>query len=755
MSLLKSILVSIAMLTNVAIMDVVLVAGPRQIDPPQSQASHEKSAMEQLHGVISRARLTPPLHSFPQQVRFSSDGEYLLVQLESGIYVINRRPLEINAWIDVPDILPARFSADSKTLIVATRSLALARWNLADKQKVDERILKTRDGCLASELSPHGELAACLDPSLALELYRTDTGERVFDQQVFTDQDEAAAGIMSIGLIPRNEGNAYAGPFGYREFHTLRDLADRESFGARLLFSPDAHFLLMLNRLHGSAVCVDVNAKRKIGCPGIIKERGGATICFAGPNQIAVLDPDHPDKSQVAEFPGGQLITKLRLAARTATPTTESKYLVVRSDKQNEARLFDWETDRTVKTQEQGPMDITGETLAAYSQQGELKLVHIADDRLEAKAILPAPLLPTLRVANVSPALDNIVLSIRGDAGLFRIATGNQIKPFTRLTGAWFARDDELYIAEDREDGSPAPIRKVNPKGETATETWSPVFKSDPRFTILDTHFGGPALFVLEQNPIYVLPDGHTENPGVQRKDKLRALNLKTGQELWQKRWVHHRTIELWSFAGVGQFPVRTWYDPPVPYADPQGERVAIGWLAMTSGGQALAKRYPALKRQLDAVKLTLNDAVFEVLEAASGKGVGTTLVRVGWGADSFDSVFSVGDFLICVRDAARVTVYSLSTGEIQARVFGHYISASAPRSLLAAADGNHLRLYSLKNGNKVDEYLFPDAPVYTQFSAAGNRLLVLTAQQVAYVLDLDGLNSSAGDHAGPVTEPS
>jgi hypothetical protein len=150
----------------------------------------------------------------------------------------------------------------------------------------------------------------------------------------------------------------------------------------------------------------------------------------------------------------------------------------------------------------------------------------------------------------------------------------------------------------------------------------------------------------------------------------------------------------------------------------------------------------------MDAAKLTINDAVFEVLEAVSGKGVGTALVRVSWGPESFDSVFSVGDFLICVRDGARVTVYSLSTGEIQARLFGNYVSASAAAGLLAAADGNHLRLYNLKNGSKVDEYLFPDAPVYTRFSTAGNRLLVLTAQQVVYVLDVGALSSSAGDHA-------
>jgi hypothetical protein len=334
---------------------------------------------------------------------------------------------------------------------------------------------------------------------------------------------------------------------------------------------------------------------------------------------------------------------------------------------------------------------------------------------------------------------------VRGDAALFRAATGNQIMAFRRLTGAWFAGDDKLYIAESRQEGLPSPIKEVNPNRETTTDTWSPTFKYDPQFTILDTHTGGPALFVLEQSSIYVSPDGYVAHPGHQPRHELRALDIKTGRELWRRQWVHHSAALVGS-GGVGQYPVRTWYDPPVPFADPQGDRVAIGWEAMMSGGQALAKRYPALKRRMDATKLTLNDAVFEVLEAASGKSVGTALVRVGFGPQSFDSVFSVGDFLICVRDGARVTVYSLSTGEIQARLYGQYVSASAASGLLAAADGNHLRLYTLKNGNKVDEYLFPDAPVYVRFSTAGNRLLVLTAQQFVYVLDAGALSSSASD---------
>jgi hypothetical protein len=329
MSLHKPILTSIAFLTNVALIGVVFAAGPPQVDPAESPAGQDKSPKEQLHGVVSAARLTPALRGVPHQVRFSSDGQYLLVQVESGIYILNRRPLQIQTWIYAPDVLPARFSADSETLILATRGLAVTRWSLADNRKVDERILRTQDGCLASELSPHGDLAACLDPSLVLELYRTDTGERILGQQIFTEQERLAAGIVSTGLIPRNEGTAYAEPFGYGFFYTLEDLADREIFGARFLFSPDSHFILMLDRAHRTAVCVDVNARRKIGCPGIIKNNWNATLCFVAPNQIAVLDPDNPEKSQILEFPGGQLVTKLDLAARALlrpqhSPTTLS-----------------------------------------------------------------------------------------------------------------------------------------------------------------------------------------------------------------------------------------------------------------------------------------------------------------------------------------------------------------------------------------------------------------------------------------------
>jgi hypothetical protein len=718
-------MISASSLASLALIGGLLAAESALPHRAPSPRRHATFPQEQVHGVLSRAQLSPPLRGPARQIRFSANGKFLLVQVESGIYILSRDPLEMRAWIYAREILPARFSADSRTLVLATRNLEITWWSLADNRKIDEKILKTRDGCLVSELSASGELAACLDPALMLEVYRTDTGE-----QILAERDVMPYRLTSVGIIPRNEGTAYAEPFGFGVSDNLDPLANRDLFRSQFLFSPEGHFLLLIDPQR-SAVCVDVLTRRKIGCPAIVKARPSAPICFVSPSELAVLDEREPDKSEIITFPGGQLVTKLHFAARSALSATQPKYLVFRAnDGEDQVRLFDRNAAREVTARKETQMDVWADTLATYAREGELKLARLGEEQQEAKTVLPPPVLPSLRTANASPNLDSIILGVRGDAGLFRTADGARIMPFTRLRGAWFRGDNELYAATWRGDGSPAPVQRVEINSGAYADAWSPALKSNSQFTILDTHFGGPVLFVHEQSSFYVSPPRDLQYPGNKRSSKLRSLDLKSGHELWSENWEG---------------------DPPVPYADPQGERVALGWRATMSGGQALAKRYPALKKQMDAVKLTIDDAVFEVVEASSGKAVGTALVRVGWGPESFDSLFSLGDFLICVRDGARVTVYSLSTGEIHARLFGYHVSASAVAGLLAAADGNHLKLYGLKTGTKRDEYLFPDAPVYTHFAADGKRLLVLTAQQSVFILDLTAFSSSvSGSQPGP-----
>ena len=703
---------------GLALVGGLLTAGlglPHHAAFPPSQAT---SPQEQLHGVLGRARLSPPLRGPARQIRFSSDGRFLLVQVESGIYILDRDPLEMRAWIYAPETLLARFSPDSRTLILASRSLEITWWSLTNNREIGQKTLNVHDGCLASELSANGELAACLDPALMLEIYRTDTAEQILAERVMPDR------VTAVGIIPRNEDAAYAEPFGYGISDTLKPLADRELFGSQFLFSPDGHFLLLIDP-NRSAACIDISAKRKIDCPGSVKSHLNAALSFISPNEVAILDQHEREESQIISFPAGRFVARLPFAARSAITATQPNYLVVQSpDDKRTIHLFDRNVGKEVTAQKERQLDVWADTLMTYEFGGDLKLLRLANAELEAETVLPPPQMPGLRTANASPDLDAILLGVRGDSGLFRTATGTLVTPFPQLMGGWFASSNELYSASWPGDGLPAPVKRVEASTGTSVDAWTPSLKYDPQFTLLDSHFGGPVLFVQKQSLPYISPPRTLNYPGHERKSELRALDLRTGRELWSKKWKG---------------------DLPVPYADPQGERVALGWRATMIGGQALAKRYPALKKQMDAVSPTINDAVFEVLEAYSGKAVGTALVRVGWGPESFNSVFSLGDFLICVRDGTRVTVYSLSTGEIRARLFGYNISASEVTSLVAAADGNRLRLYDLKTGSKKDEYLFPDAPVYTHFSADGKRLLVLTSQQLVFVLDVCGVRSSGG----------
>jgi hypothetical protein len=53
------------------------------------------------------------------------------------------------------------------------------------------------------------------------------------------------------------------------------------------------------------------------------------------------------------------------------------------------------------------------------------------------------------------------------------------------------------------------------------------------------------------------------------------------------------------------------------------------------------------------------------------------------------------------------------------------------------------LFIYDLATAAKLEQQFFSESIAYTHFSVDGNRLLVLTKHQVAYVLDLSGVRTA------------
>jgi len=327
------------------------------------------------------------------------------------------------------------------------------------------------------------------------------------------------------------------------------------------------------------------------------------------------------------------------------------------------------------------------------------------------------------------------------------------VQPLDGMSGGWFANDSELYLEAQRDNGESV-SRDVNLKDGTSAERWRAKIETQPAPTIMDAHSSGPViLFYSQPNVGKPLDDRAMIYTFPARLDerKLWARDMQSGKELWTRTWI----------SGGGQV---------TPYADPQGDRVLVGWRVLDSldlraisrGVQALARRYPELRRQLTSTQLSLDDAVFEVLDVRTGEPLGTVFVRVGGGPESFEAAFSVGDSVVFQR-RDHITVYSLSSGRVTAKAYGHDPSATGSTNLLATADGHRLTLVDLNTGLKRDEYLFPDAPVYSHFSTDGKRLLVLTEQQFVYILDIAAAGAArnytpaacVGDSAGVETAAS
>ncbi len=95
-----------------------------------------------------------------------------------------------------------------------------------------------------------------------------------------------------------------------------------------------------------------------------------------------------------------------------------------------------------------------------------------------------------------------------------------------------------------------------------------------------------------------------------------------------------------------------------------------------------------------------------------------------------------IQDILVSPDDKNRVLVYSFD-GQLKGTVAGHSPSVSAKADLLTVKiESGELELYDLVTMQKRSTYNFPNRVAFNGFGDDGRRLLVLTGDQVVYVLD-------------------
>ncbi|HEU0186043.1 MAG TPA: hypothetical protein VFS27_12055, partial [Blastocatellia bacterium] len=175
----------------------------------------------------------------------------------------------------------------------------------------------------------------------------------------------------------------------------------------------------------------------------------------------------------------------------------------------------------------------------------------------------------------------------------------------------------------------------------------------------------------------------------------------------------------------------------------PREGTMILSWPLASKYARDEIKSDSKLSGRLAAMNEQEGDYFLQVLDAKTGDTRGKLLIETGKGSFRIASAFATGDYVVIVDTQNRVLVYLLSTGEQKGRVFGS-------RAIVGGVDGpgglmcvenerGKLAVYDLASLEKRDEFAFAHPISLTSFSQDGKKLFVLTANQAAYVLNVNG----------------
>lgn len=676
--------------------------------------------------VISQRQLSPALRGEIRQVRFSPDRSRILVQDAAGIYVLTRRPLAEVLWIPADGVLPAAFTPDSLHLVIASPQLQYVEVSALGPQRFAPQSIANPDGCLAAALSANGAMLGCISSNGMLKVYSMPGAKQIFSTQVPFAIDGIARPLNLNIIAPIGTASAFSEPVGdFRATH-LAALAGLDN-PARILFSPDGHYVIAgLNGRDAPVVGADLSTLHKISVPGELALHLRSDPAFISDSEFAFHDPAKPESSAILSFPEGKTLQQLPAFTRV-TASTDGEDLFLANAEDSNLRIFDLRTARIEATIAAQQADIAGGEIASCDAQGNLVL-SMPGGAPRNHITLSAGSISSLRIASPSPNLSVLAVGVGAGAAIFSTSTGERLAIFPSARAAWCSAEDSCYIGEL----APAPkMLRIERWSRNAAEEKAhsaPFLQAmdfrDP-FRIEQIIPSGPVVLEYAARISAAMPSVILMGPGgistfrsQSRPDlgiHLRALSMTDGMQAWRR--------ERDS-------------DAPIPFSDPQGDRLVLGWSAKSHSGRDAAKRYPAAYERLKRAKLSPHDTFFEAIDDRTGNPVAGTLVQLGSGAIAFDSAFSEGNWLVLSKDGQRIFVISLKTGETKLTVFGdHPALSSAGDSLSFVSAPGQITIYDLTTLAKSAVYNFTAPVAYAHFSADGKRLLVLTSNQTVCVV--------------------
>lgn len=460
-----------------------------------------------------------------------------------------------------------------------------------------------------------------------------------------------------------------------------------------LKFAPSGKVLIASSSTN--TLVLDLATRKTISVPGSMRDRFHYPFTFLTSDRLAMACAPQPG---VYEFPSGKLIQAAKLGGRSIERAGHGNAVFLRPLMKHAVGLYDIDRQQIIVSTDKQAIDAYDDIIASEGKDGRLLLSSWRNGTWDvlASTDLPRTELSHLRAVAVSADMNWLAFSLRERGGIYNLSSNQRAMFLRGFRGAWFVSGPALISDYPKNDQLARTIAKLDLQQNTG-EGLRTVPEDVSAFQT------GPYLVV--------------------RKPK------KEGGSLYSSV-----TLEVQDVV-TGQTDFSQYFPGAVPsiFLDPRSNM-----MAMVAGvTHATAENENASEIEAHFSWNDQKRSVYDIQLVDMSAGTKTGALHVDSGKFSFTirDIAVTRDYLALTDSENRVQLYSVKTGKQIGTVFGGpaYLSTSGLMSVVSQK--GKIDLYDCATLQKLNEFEFPAAAIYSQISNDGQRLMVLTADQIAYIL--------------------
>jgi len=633
--------------------------------------------------------LDPPMNPALENVVLSPDGKYMLGQDHYQIHVSATSPPKLLFSVPALDAEMAQFSPDSNYLVFNYNDLQIEKRELISGQPADSADVVDYAGCLQASLSPDGNVLACISlngDSVWLKLEEVSTGQMLYQNMHFFDNYFRPN--LATSLNP--------------------------TFQALMRWTRNGRYFVAASGTAGMAYDLmnhtTVPLQNKLS--GLSQER----FAFVGSDKlISTCDwgfkpgtPQDTYKMCYTSFPGGAPLGSFQLPRGWLASVSGGDQLLFGPTNRSAAVIFDPATSKVSAEFKLETADLAGDEVAAEAQKGGISVGPL-QGKMQTVS-LPASPLTALEAIAFSPNGRYLALSDRARGAEWDVSTGKQIA----LT--------EPFRAVAVDDGGKLQVQFVHHELKPSID-----ISIDRR-----THKYTPGLTIIGDPAQYGSIRVRFKPRGVQQSSNenvdLEAFDTQSESRLWSTR-----------------------FNYSVPQIIPADGDLLLFVMDRQSatGSDEAGRNGKRLIRAQDEIKNLLDEmgTLVEIVNDRTGV-VERSLVAPQLASNRREERIAAlfGEMVAVYGNSNNTVVYRASDGARLLAFFGRALAGDDTLGMIAATNRpQELTVYSVANGKPLTSVILDHNVLAARFVPERKELLVLTATQHVYRLDLQDLVSQAG----------